>query len=621
MPKSKSHRVRKYLVTPYQQQALEALKPPDDLTVSQWAERYRILDAKSSAMPGQWRNAVTPYLVGIMDEFNRYETEEIVFVKPTQVGGTEAMQNMLGYIVQQDPAPTMIVYPTDKLGSSTSENRLQPMFSASPELADRFHARESQKDELQFDGMYISIAGSNSPTDLSSRPVKNIFMDEIDKYPFAGKKEADPISLARERTKTFRDHKIYLCSTPTLRTGHIWRLKEASDVEKHYFLPCPHCGEYIELKFSQIRWPGKDTGLSHADRAAQAVYICQSCGSALNDVDKASMLQKGEWRAVRESTQLPTKVAFWISTLYSPFTSFAQIAAEFMASKDDPDKLHNFSNSWLAEPWEDTKLKTSADLVLDRQTELTAYVVPEWAKLLTAGVDVQENCLYYTIRAYGDYITSQNIAHGQLHSWSELEELMDLQYETESGNKMVVALCLIDSGDQTDEVYAFCADHSEWALPVKGTADQLGYYKISTVNRTTSKAYGMQLVLCDGGKYKDMIASRMRLENGKKSWMVYKDCDREYAEQVTSEHKVTDRDSQGREKSVWRKKTNKADNHFLDCEVYSLCAADMLNVRTMHLQNLRDSTPQQTQPAKPAMPEDTWLQAGGDWLKQNENWV
>ena len=71
MPKSKSHRVRKYLVTPYQQQALEALKPPDDLTVSQWAERYRILDAKSSAMPGQWRNAVTPYLVGIMDEFNR----------------------------------------------------------------------------------------------------------------------------------------------------------------------------------------------------------------------------------------------------------------------------------------------------------------------------------------------------------------------------------------------------------------------------------------------------------------------------------------------------------------------------------------------------------------------
>ena len=67
----------------------------------------------------------------------------------------------------------------------------------------------------------------------------------------------------------------------------------------------------------------------------------------------------------------------------------------------------------LAEPWEDTKLKTSKELVMERQTELPEMIVPEWAKILTGGVDVQESSLYYTIRAWGDYMTSQNIAHGQ----------------------------------------------------------------------------------------------------------------------------------------------------------------------------------------------------------------
>ena len=103
----------KFTVKQYQYEALQLLCPPEQLSVSEWAEEYRILDAKSAAMPGAWSNSVTPYLVGVMDEFNNYETEEIIFCKPTQIGGTEALQNMIGYIVMQDPSPTMIVYPTD----------------------------------------------------------------------------------------------------------------------------------------------------------------------------------------------------------------------------------------------------------------------------------------------------------------------------------------------------------------------------------------------------------------------------------------------------------------------------------------------------------------------------
>lgn len=614
---------KKYFVPKYISEAMSALKPPDDLTVSEWSEQYRILDAKSSAMPGLWRNQITPYLVGIMDEFNNYETEEITFVKPTQVGGTEAMQNMLAYIVAQDPSPTMVVYPTDELGEATSQNRLQPMFKSSPELQKHFSENESQKDELQFDNMYISIAGSNSPSALASKPIKYLFLDEVDKYPPASSKEADPISLAKERTKTFRGRKIYSCSTPTLRTGHIWKMMESSDVVKHYFVPCPHCSEHIELKFSQIRWPDKDTGLSSEDRAAQAVYVCQECGAVITDSDKTQALIKGEWRAIKETTKTARTVAFWMNTLYSPFTSFSQIAKEFIKSKDDPDKLHNFANSWLAEPWEDTKLKTNADLVMERQTAVPAYTVPDWAKFITGGVDVQENSIYWTIRAFGNHITSQNIAHGQVFSWNELQRVMNIEYKKADGTPMIVALALIDSGDQTDDVYNFCAENSDWAYPCKGTDSMLNHYKISTVNKTGSKAYGMTLVLVDGGKYKDLIAARMRLENGEKSWMVHADCDREYAEQVTAEHKIIERNSKGLEKYLWKKKQSHADNHFLDCEVYAMAAADLLQVRTIHMQEITDVPKKQeiSNEPKPTDSEQSWISNDNSWLSGGDSWI
>lgn len=605
-------RRKKIPVTQYQYEALQYLSPPEQLTVSEWAEKYRILDAKSAAMPGPWSNDVTPYLKGVMDEFNNYETEKIVFVKPTQVGGTEALQNMIGYIVMQDPAPTMIVYPTDTLAKSISENRLQPMLKATPEIAKKFDDT-SPLLELHFDGMYLTLAGSNSPSGLASKPIRFLMMDEVDKYPGASNKEADPIKLATERTKTFHNKKIFITSTPTLKTGHIWQEKENADIEKHFFVPCPHCGEYIEFQFPNIRFPN-DEGMSYADRAEFATYVCQKCGCVITDNDKHNMLRLGEWRTVRHSTKYVRNVAFWINTLYSPFVRWSDIAKEFLQTKDNPEDFQNFVNSWLAEPWEDTKLKTNADMVMERQTEVPAYVVPSWTKLLTAGVDVQETSLYWTIRAWGDYLTSQNIAHGQALSFSEIDRIMNLQYQTEDGDPVVVNLCLVDSGDQTDMVYDFCVTHADYALPVKGSShEQLSPYKMSKITKADSKAYGMTLVVADGNAYKDMIAGRMKRPNGRGSWMVYAGCDTEYAEQVTAEHKVNVKKN-GVVKQVWVPKRSHADNHYLDAEVYALVAADIRGVRTLHLLQ-EDADEVQTQKEEdPDAPEEQWIKANENWL-------
>ena len=603
--------IKKYDCAKYIQEALRYLKPPEKLTVSGWAEKYRLLDSKTSAMPGPWRNRKTPYLVGVMDEILNYESEEVIFCKCTQIGGSEAMLNMIGYIIQQDPSPTMVVYPTDKLAESISDNRLVPMIKASPSLSELFKEFQSQKLELQFQGMYLSLVGSNSPSNLASKAIKYLMLDEVDKYPSNTKKEADPIALVRERTKTFTNRKIYMTSTPTVREGHIWKALEGADLEKHYFVPCPHCGEMIELKFNQIKWPDKE-GMTTTERADMAVYVCQECGALINDYHKDRMLQQGEWRVVKQNTTGKKKVAFWINTLYSPFVRFSEIALEFLNSKDDPERLQNFRNSWLAEPWEDTATHTDEDMVLARQTDDEEFVVPDWAKMLTGGVDVQKNCLYYDIRAWGDYITSQSITHGQVSSFADIDRVTNLTYRNKAGDDFVVQLCLIDSGYNADETYEFCVSNLDWAMPVKGSSTQMtSHYKLSTVNRPGTKGDGIQLVLTDGDKYKDMIASRLHKPNGTGSWMVYKGCDLEYARQVTAEHKINVR-SNGRVVQKWVPKTQHIDNHFLDCDVYALAAADIMGVRSMHLaEEEPEPKPQQQQQYAP---EETWIQANESWI-------
>lgn len=261
------------------------LKKPEKLTVSQWAEKYRILD-ESSNFSGQWSNDITPYLVGIMDAFNDPYIQEINFCKPTQVGGTEAMLNMLGWIIMDSPSPTMIVYPSDDLAKDTSNDRIKPSLTKTPEIKERFYEHSSKELNLKFRGMKIYLRGSGSPGKLASKSIKYLFFDEIDKMDGASKKEASPYNLAKERTRTFTySKKIYTCSTPTLKTNYVWQIHEDADEQRHYFMPCPHCGEHITFAFKQIHFPSGE-GMTNAERAKEAVYVCQECGCEITDMLK-----------------------------------------------------------------------------------------------------------------------------------------------------------------------------------------------------------------------------------------------------------------------------------------------------------------------------------------------
>ena len=610
MPSSERQRSRRRTVKLFMGIIKMILQKPEKISVSQWAEKYRILD-ESSNFSGKWTHDVTPYLVGIMDAFNDPYIQEINFCKSTQVGGTEVMLNIIGWIIMEDQAPVMIVYPSDDLAKDISNDRIKPSLSKTPEIKERFYLNSSKELKLKFRGMTLYLRGSHSAGKLASKSIKYLFFDEIDKLDGASKKEASPYNLAKERTRTYTySRKIYTCSTPTLKTNYVWRIHEEADEQRKFFVPCPHCGSHIIFQFDQIKFPKEGT---NKERAEEAVYICQECGGKITDRDKIKMLRKGEWRDVKKTCVGKARtVSFWINALYSRFLTWSEIVMEFLKSKDDPDQLQNFVNSWLAEPWEDKKTEMSKSMVLDRQTETKEFIVPPWAKIITGGVDVQRSSFYWTIRAWGDHMTSQNIAHGQYASREEVEDVMNLEFKKEDGTPMIVNLVLIDSGDQTDTVYDICADNSEWALPVKGANKELmTHYKISIVNKANSKANGMRLVTVDGDKYKDMIAARLRRRQGRGAWMVYAGCDEEYAVQVTNEHKVNVKTQNGATKKKWIPKTSRPNNHYLDAEVYCFAAADMMGVRTLHLQE-EDNEPEEKEYNKKEEQE---------WIKNKEDWV
>lgn len=603
MPATRA-RSRKKTCNLFKRTIHNALARPEQLTVSEWAEKYRVLD-ESSALPGRWSNSITPYLAGIMDCFNDPYIQHINFVKSTQVGGTEAIINALGWIITQNPSPTMLVYPTDDLAKDISNDKLKPALTKMPEIASRYFRTKSSEMNMRFKGMNVYLRSGGSPSKLASKAIKYLFFDEIDKMGGAAKNEASPYNLALERTKTFRyTRKIYTCSTPTHRENYVWKIHEQADAQMYYYVPCPHCGEYIRLEWEQIKFDANDDGkMTNAERASTAMYFCQECGAAIDDREKINIIRRGEWRDEKKTyVGKPKRVSFHINALYSFFVSWTDIVQEFLDTKSDPEALQNFINSWIAEPWEDTKLKTSVDLVMDRRAPEGEGVVPDWAQMLTAGADVQENSVYFDIIAWGPSLTSQSIYHGQVLSLEDLDPVMNAEYKNSKNEAFFVQLCLVDSGNDTDNVYQFCL-FREWAEAAKGTDTMNNHYRISTINKPDKNYHGQRLVLVDGGKYKDTIATRLHYKNGMGACMVHSDCDVEYAKQLTAEHKVAEGTGR-RRRLIWKPKTSHADNHYLDSRVYASAAADCLNVRTLTDEKPLTSAPE---PPKPKENKSSWI--------------
>lgn len=559
---------------------LEAFKPPERYTVSEWADNFRVLTSVS-AEPGRWRTNRTPYLKEPMDRFTDPLIEKIVLCFGAQIGKTEAELNMIGYALDQTASPVMMVYPTDTIAKFASDKRVQPMIKSVKSINDKFD-ENSKLLELDFNnGNYMVLVGANSPSSLSSRSIKYLFFDEIDKYPAFAGKEADPIKLATERTKTFVDKKIVMVSTPTIESGNIWQAFMSANERRQYYVPCPHCGVSQTLKFKQIKWPEEHNDNVDMIRDT-AYYECEHCGERIYDKHKMEMLRRGEWRAVNESQSKVRSVSYHLSSIYSPWVTFGDVAYEFKNSKGTPATLMNFINSWLAEPWKSSKTKSTQNMEFT-QSNYPCGVVPDKAVLLIASVDVQLDHFWWEVRAYAPGVKSYLIDYGQASTWEDLEEIIiNREYPSEYGEPRQVMKAGIDSGFRTDEVYQFCSRFPEVCIPLKGSSNHTTMTAPYTMTSLEKGVVGgLKLYVLNTDYWKDFIFARMIRPAGEDGTIhLYKECPQEYSDHLRSEEKQEIRNVKTGAVTVqWKPLTSHPVNHLLDTCTYNAAVADIAGVK------------------------------------------
>ncbi len=574
----------------------DGLTPDPALTVSQWADRHRILSARGSAEPGRYRTERTPYMREIMDALSPSSpVRRVVFMKAAQVGASESGSNWLGYVIHHAPGPMLLVQPTVELAKRFSRQRIDPLIAESPVLRERVRPARSRDAgntvlSKEFPAGLLVITGANSAVGLRSMPARYLFLDEVDAYPPSADEEGDPVALAEARTRTFSwRSKVFLASTPTIHgLSRIEREYEASD-QRRFFVACPHCQARQWLKFERLRW---DKGVPEA-----AHYVCEGCERPIAEHHKAGMLAGGEWRPTA-TAQAPATIGFHLSALYSPvgWMGWAQIARMWEAATTD-EARRSFRNSVLGETWIETGEAPDWQRLYDRREDRPWGTVPEGGLFLTAGADVQKDRVEVSVWAWGRGLTSWLVEHtvidgGPEHAatWDSLAELLGRTWPHRNGARLGLVRLAIDTGFATAAVYAWARrmGHAQVA-PVKGVegfnraAPVAGPTFVDATEGGRKVRRGARLWTVAVATFKSETYRFLRLDRPTEDEIAAgvqvpagyvhlpRGADAEWVRQLVAEQLVTVKTRRGFSKLEWQKLRER--NEALDCRVYARAAA------------------------------------------------
>lgn len=579
--------------------AFKVFLPPPNQTVSEWSDAERRLSPEASAEPGRWDTSRAEYQRGMMDVITDPTIHTGVIMSSSQIGKTEVLNNMVGYHIDRDPAPMLLVQPTLELAQAWSKDRLAPMLRDTPALqghVEDARSRDSGNTLLHktFPGGHITMAGANSAASLASRPVRFVLCDEVDRYPASAGTEGDPVKLARKRSTTFWNRMLLLTSTPTVKgTSRIEMAFEESD-QRRFFVPCPDCGHEHVLQWKNVHW---DDG-----KPKSAMYVCPECGSLWDDVTRWRAVHKGHWCPSMYDEETDTFVknpnpvrngiaGFHIWEAYSPWVKLADMVADFLSAKKSPDTLKTFVNTSLGETWEEEGSTIDKTGLLSRREDYST--VPIDAIVLTCGVDTQPDRLEYEVVAHGLDGETWGVEEGVIYGdpdvlttkpgfvspWIELERrVLKKIYKRDDGVELwVKGTCIDSGGHNTQAVYKFCKrkEKTGGVFAIKGRAgDGPGL----TGRPSRSNAVHVNLFPVFVDKVKDLLFARLEKEIDEPGYchfpIAYPE---EYFTQLTSE-KAVKRFKQGVPYNVYVKKSAGARNEALDRRVYAMAALDIINL-------------------------------------------
>lgn len=462
--------------------ALEYFKPPEKLTVDEWADKHRVLSPESSAEPGPWRTSRTPYLREPMRAFNDPKVNRITMVAGSQIGKSELELNIIGYIIDQAPGSILYIQPNLEAARKFSRQRIAPMFRDSKRLKDKIRktkTKESGNTILQktFPGGVLTICGSESAAALCSTPTRYVIGDERDRWATSAGDEGDPWELSQARQITFYNRKSVEVSTPTTKDASNIESSFKEGTQERWCHQCPHCGEYTNIVFDYIKFDYTSKIVKGKEFYNVTIlgFACPHCGCITSEEDMRK--QPAKWIAENPEAYENGHRSFWLNAFTSPWTPWQRIVKKFLEARKDPEQLKVVFNTLFGELWEDRGDLADEDEMLDRREEYNSEYLPDGVLALTCGVDTQDNRLEYEIVGHGLYGETWGIKKGYIMGrpdspqvWKRLDDAIDHIYYLKNGRGLKVTITCVDSGGHfTQDVYEQCRLRmNKRVFPIKG---------------------------------------------------------------------------------------------------------------------------------------------------------
>ncbi|WP_418180759.1 phage terminase large subunit family protein [Aliarcobacter lanthieri] len=566
---------------------LEYLKKgfePDPLmTVSQWADAYRVLPSESSSEPGQYRTERMPYLEEIAYELSpQSPTAEITVIKGTQLGFTELGNNMLFCYADLYPCPMLQILPTESAVRTHSSSKLWASIKVTPRLKDLFRARKSKDGSsitsLLFRGGSIALGWSNSAATFASMSRRIVINDDVDRW--SDEIEGgDPLDLAKNRAEAFPNNKkIYNNSSPGKKHNSKILPKYESSSQALYTMKCPHCGEDVVFERDGFKFSYDEEYRLTDD----VVFICSNNGCIIEEHQKYEMMKKENGaRYVHKYPEREHK-GYRVPSYYSPFGKWNEIFQIFLDARKEQKqkkistKMAGWVNTKDANVWEEKIEKLDVKEFLNRHEDYAADV-PNGAYILTAGVDTQDDRLEVEVVGWGKYGESWSIAKLILEGdpkfprvWQKLDSVLESSYKHESGIDMKILGLGIDSGGhKTDYVYNYCKTRVEQnVFCMKG--DNSVETPILKSGISKNKDGSLRLYMIGVNSAKDVVYGQLTTKEVGPGYMHYPkkpEYNEEHFKQLTGEAK---------DKTTGRWKKFRARNEALDLRVYAMATLRIL---------------------------------------------
>lgn len=574
---------------------LAGMKPPDDLTVTEWAEKNRRLSAESSAEPGPWRTERTPYLREPMNAWTDPKIRHIVMVAASQVGKSEFLNNCIGYVIDQDPGSILFVHPTTIDAKEYSKLRIAPMIRDCPTLRKKVSdpkSRDSGNTILQktYPGGILTMCGSTEAHALASKPIRYVLGDERDRWALSAGNEGDPWDLAMARQTTFYNAKSGEVSTPTVKNASAIEAAYATGTMERWKSRCPHCGEYHEIQWADIRFEHDEIIIAGKKtyKVRSVCYACPGCGCISTEAEMKRA--PARWEADNPAAYEQGTRSFWLNAFVSQWASWESIILKYLNAIGSTRKMQVVYNTCFGELWEDRGDLEDEDSLMARREEYPAEL-PEGVLVLTAGVDTQDDRMEYEIVGHGHFGETWGIEKGIVMGrpdddavWAQLDELVfDRVLRFENGVGLKMSMSFVDEGGHfTQEVRMQCrARLGKKVFCIKGMPGSDKPYtappkkqKIIIKQTAVGTCWQYQIGVDSG---KEVIMDNLRVQTPGAKYCHFPkrdDYGSGYFTGLLSEVKVYDPNK--KQPWQWKKIPGHERNEALDCRNYALAAFKVL---------------------------------------------